>query len=394
MKKILFFLLVLLLIGAMTACSGTPYVGIDSSALEPFVIGGIGPLTEDLGSYGRSVSQGAQIAVEEINATGGVNGFRLVLNFQDSKGDPDTAAALYGKLRNNDMKVLLGGVFLDETAALQPLAAKDGLLVLTPMASGGSALGGSGNMFRTGFSNIRLGTVCGNFVADDLKQERAAVIWSNDSFGGNEQVQAFVSAFSARGGFADLYEIPLEEAGDFASVIASLKKAPPSVIYLALSPQDSEEFLEQYAWDGRVSPVKIVGAGGLEGLKNTHKDPESLEGMAVVTPFVPEESAAVVQNFVTAYRETYGTVPDRYAAEAYDGIYAIAEGLKKAGIRPDNVDNEDFNKKMISAMTKITVHGVTGPLSWTADGEITRPASVKVLRKGVYTAFGEDLPGT
>ncbi|MBO5249058.1 MAG: ABC transporter substrate-binding protein [Clostridia bacterium] len=103
MKKFFSLCVLLALSLSLGACSGTPFVGIDSSALEPFVIGGIGPLTEEQGAYGRSIFRGAQIAVTEINATGGVNGFRLVLNFQDSKGDPKTAATLYAKLMDNDM---------------------------------------------------------------------------------------------------------------------------------------------------------------------------------------------------------------------------------------------------------------------------------------------------
>lgn len=391
MKKILSLCLVLLLTFSFAACSSTPHVGIDSSALDPFVIGGIGPLTEDRGGYGRSVFQGAQIAVEEINATGGVNGFRLVLNFQDSKGDPKTAVTLYDKLVDNGMKVLLGGVFSDETEALMPIATQDGLLTISPTSSQSDVLGTAGNGFRICFSDVRLGTIAANFIADNRLATKVAVLWSDDVFGGKEQAEAFQSTFEDRGGTVELYEIAEEEPvnvpTDYSTVVTSLQKNPPEMIYLALSPAESKAFLKAYEWDGALSSVKIIGSSGLEGLLERAEAPTMLEGMMVATSFVSNDSSPLVQNFVSAYEEAYNATPDRYAADGYDAVYAIAEALRKAGITPENVDNDDFNRKMISAMTKITVNGITGTMSWTTDGETTRPASVKIAQSGRYTTF-------
>lgn len=385
-KKICCFCLTGILL-FLTGCNITPTVGIDSSELEPFVIGGMGPLTEDRGKYGTSVYQGAQLAVSEINATGGVNGFRLVLKFQDTKGDPEAAAGLYDKLRDNNMKVFLGGVFSDETEALIPTLTKDGILSLSPTASHASALGGEGTMFRVCFSDARLGTFAANFIYDNHLADRVTVLWSDDVYGGTEQVQAFVSAFTGRGGFADLYEISTEAPFDFTDVLSDLEKKSPEMIYLALSPQLAQAFLKEYEWDGSLSPVKILGTGGLEGLPESIKNLSSLNGMYVVTSFSSSDSSPLVQNFVSNYQETYGQLPDRYAADGYDSVYALAEAMKKAGITPENVDDGDFNRKMISAMTKITVNGVTGVMSWTADGETTRPAEVKTVREGAYVSF-------
>ncbi len=394
MKKILSLSLLALLCLSFAGCNRTPFVGIDSSALEPFVIGGIGPLTEERGNYGLSVSRGAQIAVEEINATGGVNGFRLVLNFQDSKDDAQTAVTLYDKLMDNDMKVLLGGVFSDETEALASVAAKDGLLFLSPTSSRSGVLGTAGNGFRVCFSDARLGTTAANFIADNRLAAKVAVIWSDSAFGGNEQMESFVSTFSSRGETVKSYQISAEDPSDLADVVAGLQSDVPEIIYLAMSPAGAAAFLKAYEWDGATSPVKIIGSSGLEGILERSDAPTMLEGMMVATSFAFDDPSALIQNFVSAYQEAYDAVPDRYAADAYDAVYAIAEALKKAGITPDNVDNEDFNKKMISAMTKITVNGITGTMSWTTDGETTRPASVKIIKNGKYTAFSKEQPGT
>lgn len=392
MKKSIFSLGLAVLFGMLVFCScvPSPHVGVDSSGLDPFVIGGIGPLTEDRAGYGLSVRNGAQIAVDEINATGGVNGFRLVLNFQDSKGDPKTAVSVYEKLLANDMKVLLGGVFSDETAALTPVAGEDGLLMVTPTASHTAAVGDSGNVFRICFEDSRLGMMAANFLIENRIGERAAVVYADNTFGGKEQAESFLSVWEGRGGTADVYDASVEVVSDFSGVINQLLNTKVDVLYLGLAPEDSAAFLEAFEWDGLTSPITVIGASGLEGILETSDAPTTLEGMYVTTSFSADDSSVLVQNFVSVYTEAYGMAPDRYAADAYDGVYAIAEAMKKAGITPENVDNNDFNAKMISAMNRIEVKGVTGVMSWTTDGETTRPGAVKVIRDGKYVTYAKN----
>ncbi len=386
MKKILVLLLLGCLSLALFGCNGEPFVGIDSSALEPFVIGGIGSLSEEGNSFGTSVFRGAQLAVEEINATGGVNGFRLVLNFQDSKGDPQTAVTLYDKLMKNDMKVLLEGGSSPEVEGLSDHVSKDGLLTLTA-ASNASVLLESGNRFRVCASDTRIGTLMANFLADQRWTQDVLLLTYGAETEKKEQSIAFNDTFLGRGGKVDVYPIFDEDLADFSNLLNVLDDSRWEVIYLDLPPAIAEEFLEAYPWDGTTDDVRIIGSNALEGILTRTKTPKRWEGALVVTSFDPYDSSVLVQNFVTSYKESYQTLPDRYAADAYDAVYAIAEALKKAGITPDNVDNNDFNQKMISAMTKITVNGITGTMSWTTDGETTRPASVKIIKDGKYTVF-------
>ena len=196
MKKLLALCLTALML-ACTACSATPNLGVDGSDLAPFIIGGIGPLSEDRARYGTSVMQGAQIAVNEINASGGVNGFRLVLNFQDSKGNGKTAVATYDKLMDNDMRVLLGGVFSDETEALLPSLERDGILAITPTASGNDLIEAK-NLFRLGYSNGRVGSIIADFIADRLLGQTVLVVYSDDAFGGSEVQESLVSVGEGR----------------------------------------------------------------------------------------------------------------------------------------------------------------------------------------------------
>lgn len=389
-KKVLSLLLLAALCCSLAACNGAPFVGIDSSALEPFVIGGIAPLTEEGGEFGASVYQGAQLAVEEINATGGVNGFRLVLNFQDSKADPKTVETLYDKLIKNDMKVLLEGGASSEVAGLSHRVSKDGLLTLTTVAADSSVLLERSNRFRVCASDTRIGTLMANFVADQRLAQKVLLLTDAPQGTVKEQSAAFSSTLSARGGTVETYAVSETDLGDFSTLLNRLQTSSWEMICLDLSPAVAKEFLNAYAWDGRVSDTKIIGANVLDEIVENSETSERWEGAFIATSFVPHGESALVQNFVASYTDAYKTAPDRYAADGYDAVYAVAEALKKAGITPDNVDNSDFNKKMVAAMTKITVNGVGGVTSWTADGETTRPTKMKVVERGVYADFTKE----
>lgn len=375
MKKPLIFLLLTLFL--LSGCTPAPHVGVDSSGLKPFVIGGIAPLTEESAALGLSMRNGAQLAVDEINATGGVNGFRLVLNFQDSKATPEIALTVYEKLKNNDMNALLGGILPEETAALAAACEKDGLLAITPSAGEKSALGQNQAMFRVCAEDSRLGITAANFSADKKLGMSAAVVYRDDRLGGKRIADSFITACTARDIFAfsvpmpDGLTVPAEEGGAILP-----EDLQCDILFLALSPEDTAAFLRQYP-----DRTEFLLAC------NPPADAEIPEGFAVLSSYFPDDPTPLAQNFRTSYTETFSAQPDRYAAEAYDGVYALAEAIKRAGVTPNNVEENDTNTKLKEAMTKIEADGVTGTLSWTPDGETTRPATVRIFRTDAFVPF-------
>ena len=365
-------LTLLFLLTSLTACAPQNHVGVDSSGLDPFVIGGIGPLTSETESYSTSVLQGAQLAVDEINATGGVNGFRLVLNFQDSKGNPETAVNVYEKLKSNGMKVLLGGVFSDETAALAEASEEDGMLIVTPTAGEKILPESTKNLFRVCIDSPRLGTAAAEFVLGN-ESDTAAVVYSDDPFGGDEISQAFLSVFAERGATAFRYSVTPDT--DLTEIFTELNVKRYDTVFLALSSQDTEDFLAGYDGDSELLSV------------NPPADPVANDGLAVISSFFNGEDNSVMNNFTESYEAAYHVVPDRYAADAYDAVYAVAEAIKRAGVNPENADNADTNERLVDAMTKIDVNGVTGKISWTANGENNRNPSVRILKDGIYVPY-------
>lgn len=377
-------LLSLLLVAVLVfsvCCTPSDRVGVDSSGLDPFVIGGIGPLTGIYGSYGISVMRGAQIAVEEINATGGVNGFRLVLNFQDSEADPSTAVSVYHKLKDNDMQVLLGGVFSAETEALSAAAREDGMLLVTPTAGDPDALGGGWNAFRICLDTPRLGATVASYFTARFPSGTFAVVYSENEFGGDAAQSAFLDGVKDSG--ARVIRILAENLRtELEDVVEVLEKSAVDGIFLALSPGETELFLREYEGEGQIVSTQFPS------------DLSDCEGVGLVSAYYPEEKNTVSSHFASVYRSAYAAAPDRYAADAYDAVYAIAEAIKRAGLRPEDTDRGAVNERLTEAMTRIEVVGITGTISWTADGENNRNASLRFLRNGSFVPASDENANT
>ena len=183
MKKlcslVLAFVMVMGCLSILSGCASSDDWKTDENGLVELVIGGIGPLTGDYANYGTSVRNGAQIAVDEINAANakGVNGFKLVLKFEDSAGSADTATAAYGKLVDDGMKVSLGATLSGETKAVTAAAKADGVLVLTPSGSAVDAIANNNSAFRVCFSDPYQGKASAEYIARYGLASKVAVFY-------------------------------------------------------------------------------------------------------------------------------------------------------------------------------------------------------------------------
>ena len=158
MKKLMSLVLAAMMVMSLAACGGdtpasTGKADDGTKAAETIKMGGIGPLTGDYANYGISVKQGAELAVKEINAAGGIAGQQIELSFQDSQGDAESAVNAYGKLLDWGMKLSLGCVFSGETATVVAAAKDDDILLLTPSGSSDNILQGNDKAFRVCFND-------------------------------------------------------------------------------------------------------------------------------------------------------------------------------------------------------------------------------------------------
>lgn len=376
---VLVFVMVIGCLSILSGCGSAEWK-VDENGLTELLIGGIGPTTGDYANYGLSVKNGAELAIKEINAANpdGINGFKLTFQFEDSQGDPDQAKTAYGKLVDSGMKVSLGGTLSGETAAIVAEAKTDGMLVLTPSGSAVQAISGSDKAFRVCFSDPYQGKLSAQYIADNKLATKVAIFYDSSTDYSTGLRETFME------GSKDKIEIVADVSftsstnTDFSAQIDEIAASGAELVFLPIYAQEAAAFLTQAK--GKLDSMKKFGCDGLDGLLNKGITKEDAEGVMMLTPFAADDERALTQNFVKNYTDKYGKTPDQFAADAYDAVYAIAAAIKKADITAENKD--DFNSRIVAAMTQIKVEGVTGTMEWSADGEPNKTALAMVYKNG------------
>lgn len=381
LKRVLATLMVL-------ACVAMCFAGCDKGADDKvLVIGGSGPLTGENASYGISVQRGAQIAVDEINKAGGVNGFTLKLEMLDDEAAPDQAATNFNTLMDKGMKVSIGCVTSGAQASFADVAKDEGLLIVTPSASAEECIKHD-NAFRVCFGDPDQGSYAAKFIDENKIATKVAVIYESSDNYSKGLHDAFVATAKGLS-----FEVVADEAftkdtnTDFSSQISAAKEAGADMIFLPIYYGNAAKIITQAKSEGMIDDsVKFLGCDGLDGIISEMGDNKALvEGVTLITPFFADSADENIKNFVAMYNEKYSATPDQFAADAYDAIYAIKAALEKADIK--DLDDAELNAKLIKAMTEIEVAGTTGKMTWDVSGAPTKGASAVVITDGKYAEF-------
>ncbi len=352
-------------------------------------IGFIGPLTGEYANYGISVRNGALLAIDTINAAGGVNGFQLKLLEEDSKGSIDDATASYGRLIDNGMKVSLGGTLSGENKAIVAAAKDDGLLILTPSASALDSIG-EPNAFRLCFNDPQQGEIAAQTIKDKALANKVAVLYDS----GNDYCVGNVETFEKKAkelGIEIVEKQTYTESTntDFTTQLTAINNSGAELVFIPIYAAEAAKILRQAAQMD--CKVKWFGADGLDGLiEKCGSNVADAEDVLLLTPFYADSDSGVAKTFTDAYKARFGSTPDQFAADGYDCVYTIVEALKNAEITSESVATlaiEDFNKKLIAAMTKIEVTGATGTMKWTADGETVKAPMILQIKNGKTVVY-------
>ena len=365
---------------ATSALSGCGATNGGETSGETFKLGGMGPLTGAAASYGISVKQGAEVAVEEINANGGVLGMPIEFFYQDDESDAETAIGAYNKLMDNGIQALLGATTSGPTIAVTDLTKEDGILQLTPS---GSALECTqyDNCFRICFTDPLQGVTMANYASNSLGYTKAAVIYDNSNDYSVGMAKAFIDQFKANGGDVVVEESFGKDDVDFNTQLTTVKSSDAEVIFLPVYYQSVAFIAGQAKKMGLELPY--LGGDGWDGVLAQVKDDASLvEGAIFLTPFAANDPAENVQSFVKAYEAKFGATPDQFAADAYDGVYVIKAAIEKA--------NSTDKQAIIDAMTEISVSGLTGDMTFTPEGEPNKAAKVVKIVNGAYEVMMAD----
>ncbi|MGN1416788.1 MAG: ABC transporter substrate-binding protein [Oscillospiraceae bacterium] len=372
-----------------TACgndAGTSTDSADGGASDStaaggtLVIGGIGPITGGAAVYGNAVKNGIQLAVDEINAAGGVNGMQLALDFQDDEHNEEKAVNAYNTLKDNDMKLLIGTVTSNPCIAVAAESAKDNIFQLTPSGSAVECVAND-NAFRICFNDPNQGTASAQYIAQNNVAAKVAVIYDSSDVYSTGIYEKFNEEAAAQG-----LEVVAAEAftadskTDFSVQIQKVQESGAELLFLPIYYQEAALILQQA--DKAGLSVKYFGCDGLDGLIDQLGDDVALaEGVMLLTPFAADATDDKTVAFTTAYKAAYNNeVPIQFAADGYDAVYAVKAAIEKAGITDASISASDLCDALKTAMTEITLEGVTGTITWAADGEPTKdPKAMEIV---------------
>ena len=361
--------------GESTAASG-----------EVFKIGGIGPVTGAAAVYGLAVKNGAQIAVDEINADGGINGYQIDFQFQDDEHDAEKSVNAYNTLKDWGMQMIMGTVTSAPCVAVADKTMADNMFQITPSGSSVECAQNP-NVFRVCFSDPDQGAASATYIAENKLADKIAVIYDSSDVYSSGIYERFASEAANHGlDIVAAEAFTADSNKDFSTQLQKAKDAGADLVFLPIYYTEASLILNQANTMGYA--LKFFGCDGMDGILQVDNfDTKLAEGLMLLTPFAADADDELTQKFVTAYKEKYGETPIQFAADAYDAIYAIKAAAEEAGITPET-SVSDTCDKMKEAMLKITVNGLTGEnMTWTEDGEPHKaPKAVKVV-DGAYQAM-------
>jgi branched-chain amino acid transport system substrate-binding protein len=370
------------LVAAGLALAMTMSMTAFASAEETIKIGMSGPLTGGAAVYGLAVQRGAQIAIDEINALGGQ---QYELLAEDDENDAEKGVNAFNTLLDQGMQMMLGTVTTTPCIAVSAEAYSERVFMLTPSASSTKVIEGKDNMYQVCFTDPAQGSASAQYIVDNNLATKVGIIYNSGSDYSTGITQTFEEKAAELG-----LEIVAKQAftsddnTDYSVQVAAMKDAGAELVFLPIYYTPASQILKQANAIGY--DTTFFGVDGMDGILSLEGFDTSLaEGVMLLTPFSADAEDEKTQKFVSTYQDLYGEVPNQFAADAYDGIYALYTACEKAGITAET-SYADACDMLIAAFQEITVEGLTGTMTWAATGEVTKTPMAVVIENGVYVS--------
>ncbi len=375
MKKVFAFALVLAMVFALA---------VPAYADGAIKIGGTGPLTGGAAIYGNAAKNGAEIAVEEINAKGGI---QFELRYEDDTHDAEKAVNAYNTLKDWGMQISLGSVTSKPCEATSAETYADRIFALTPSASSVAVINGKDNQFQMCFTDPNQGSASAQYIADKSLASKVAIIWKNDDVYSKGIYDTFMAAAPGLG-LEVVSDTTFNDgnATDFSVQIADAQSKGAELVFLPMYYDAASLILTQASAAG-FAP-KWFGVDGMDGILDLEGFDKSLaEGVYLLTPFNADSADERTQAFVAKFQERFGGIPNQFAADGYDCVYAFAQACEAAGITAD-MSAEEVCDAMIEQFTTMTFDGLTGEgMTWGADGAVTKSPKGMIIENGAYVGL-------
>ena len=382
-KKLLAGVLALAMVFSLAACGSSSKTESEASG-DAIKFGGTGPLTGAAAIYGNAAKNGAAIAVEEVNALGGI---QFELKYEDDVNDAEKAVNAYNTIKDWGMQISRGSVTSKPCEATAPETYKDRIFALTPSASAPAVIEGKDNQYQMCFSDPNQGSASAAYISNMKLGSKIAVIWKNDDVYSKGIHDTFISKAK---------ELNLEIVSDttfadgndtdFSVQVADAQANGADLIFLPMYYQPASLILAQANSIGY--DVKFFGVDGMDGILTMEGFDASLaEGVMLLTPFNADADDEKTANFVKKYQELYGEIPNQFAADAYDCIYAYYELLKDEDVSSET-SAEELCDLILSKIGSLTFDGITGEgMTWDETGAVSKDPKGMIIKDGVYVGL-------
>lgn len=391
MKKALsLFLAAAMCAGMLAGCGGGADTNEASngdsgeSTAAVFKIGGTGPLTGNAAIYGNAVYNGAKLAVEEINAEGGV---QFDLKMEDDENDPEKAVSAYNALKDWGVQLSLSSVTSKPAEATSTENFADRIFALTPSASSTAVTEGKDNVFQMCFADPNQGTASADYIAENQLGTKIAVIYKNDDVYSTGIYEKFKAEAETKGlNIVSTTTFTSASENDFSVQLGEAKNAGADLLFLPMYYQPASLILQQAKSMGYAP--KFFGVDGMDGILTLEGfDTALAEGVMLLTPFNADAEDEKTQSFVTKYKEQFGDVPNQFAADAYDCVYAYKAAVEASGATPD-MSAEELCDLMIQTFPTLTFDGLTGEgVTWDSTGAVSKSPKGMVIENGAYVGM-------
>ncbi|MBQ7500336.1 MAG: ABC transporter substrate-binding protein [Clostridia bacterium] len=360
-------------------------------------IGGTGPLTGGAAIYGNAAKNGAQIAVDEINALGGL---QFELKYEDDTHDPEKAVNAFNTLKDWGMQVSLGSVTSKPAVATSQESAD--IFFLTPSASSTDVLGGVENpltgtveierkptIFQMCFMDPNQGLASAQYISEQKLGTKIAVIYKNDDVYSTGIYNSFKEEAEKLGlEIVSTTTFTDDTSTDFSVQVADAKNNGADLVFLPMYYEAASMILIE-ANKQNFTP-KFFGVDGMDGILTLEGFDTSLaEGVILLTPFNADSEDEKTVNFVKAYQDKFGEIPNQFAADGYDCVYAIYEALKD-----EDVSASTSAADLCTLLTEkfasgsFTYSGLTGEnMTWNDSGMVSKSPKGMVIENGAYVGL-------
>ncbi|MCR4989870.1 MAG: ABC transporter substrate-binding protein [Lachnospiraceae bacterium] len=350
---------------------------------ETFKIGGIGPITGGAAVYGIAVMNAAQIAVDEINAAGGINGYQVEYNFQDDELDNEKSVNAYNNLKDWGMQILMGSVTSGCCVAVAAESAKDNMFQITPSGSSVDCITNP-NVFQVCFTDPNQGIAAADYIKDNNVASKVAVIYDSSDVYSSGIYAKFAEEASAKGlEIVSAEAFTADNKTDFSVQLQKAQENGADLVFLPIYYTEASLILSQA--DKMGFDTKFFGCDGLDGILGVENFDASLaEGVMLLTPFAADATDDATVAFVTEYNKRFGENPNQFAADAYDAIYTIKAVLEAGNVTP-SMSVSDICESAKSGMTSVSIDGLTGlAMTWSADGAVNKAPKAMEIKGGEY----------